>query len=188
MAEPSQTLDFPPRREPVVAAGPALKRRGLSLRAAEASDLPFLQALFASFRAEEMALVPWPEAAKTGFLQSQFRLQHTHITTHFAGGDFLVIERDGQPAGRLYLDWREREALIVDVGFMPEHRGAGLGEAIVRWVAGLARERSLERVSLHVNLNNPRARKLYEKLGFKAGVVEGQHLRMALPLKRSGQA
>jgi ribosomal protein S18 acetylase RimI-like enzyme len=186
MAEPSQTLDFPPRREPVAAAGPALKRRGLSLRAAGVSDLPFLQALFASFRAEEMAAVPWPDAVKAGFLQSQFRLQHAHFTTHFADGDFLMIERDGRPAGRLYLDWREREVLVVDIGFMPEHRGAGLGEAVLRWVAGLGRERGLERASLHVTLQNPRARKLYEKLGFKAGVVEGQHLRMALPLKRAG--
>ncbi|MBS0297071.1 MAG: GNAT family N-acetyltransferase [Proteobacteria bacterium] len=186
MVEPSQSLDFPPRRKPVAAAGPALARRGLSLRAAETADLPFLQALFASFRADEMAMVAWPDAAKAGFLQSQFRLQHTHFTTHFAGGDFMVIERDRRAAGRLYLDWREREVLVVDIGFMPEHRGAGLGEAVLKWLATMARERGLERVSLHVTLNNPRARKLYEKLGFKAGMVEGQHLRMALPLKRVG--
>lgn len=187
MAEPTETLHFPPRREPVAAAGPALKRRGLSLRPAEASDIPFLQALFASFRAEEMAQVPWPEAAKTGFLQSQFRLQHAHYTSHFTNADFLVIELGGRPAGRLYLDWREREVRIVDIGFMPEHRGEGLGELLLKWLAQLARQRGLERVSLHVMMSNPRARALYERLGYKAGMLEGQHLLMVLPLKAERQ-
>jgi ribosomal protein S18 acetylase RimI-like enzyme len=182
MAEPIETLAFPPRRAPLPALGPALTRRGLCLRAAEASDTPFLLALFSSFRAEEMAMVAWPDAAKAGFLESQFRLQHIHFTRAFEGGDFLVLELEGRPVGRLYLDWREREALIVDIGLMPEHRGTGLGGLLLKWIVEESRKRDLERVTLHVALTNPRARKLYEKLGFKGGMVEGYHLRMALPL------
>jgi hypothetical protein len=46
-----------------------------------------------SFRAEEFLLVPWPQAQKDAFLHQQFRLQHHHFVTHFAGADFWIVER-----------------------------------------------------------------------------------------------
>jgi hypothetical protein len=43
---------------------------GLSLRPSTEADQAFEQALFVSFRAEELALVPWPQAQKDAFCTS----------------------------------------------------------------------------------------------------------------------
>ena len=59
--------------------------------------------LYASTRTEELAPVPWPEEIKQAFLQAQFELQHAHYRKHYRHAESLVIERAGQPIGRLYL-------------------------------------------------------------------------------------
>jgi hypothetical protein len=46
----------------------ALAALGLSLRPLAEADRPFEQVLFVSFRAEEFASVPWPQAQKDAFL------------------------------------------------------------------------------------------------------------------------
>jgi hypothetical protein len=99
-----------PRREtarPDVSDGLAdgLAALRLSLRNAVDADWPFLQALFASFRAEEMAHIPWPQAQKDAFLAEQFRLQHHHFVTYFCAADFWIVERShrsgpSSPVGR----------------------------------------------------------------------------------------
>lgn len=128
--------------------------------------------------------MPWPEPAKAAFLRDQFELQHRHFTAHFPDADFLVVERDGRAAGRLYVDWRTPEALIIDVGILPEHRGSGLGRALLQWAERQAAARGCERLGLSVLMTNPRARKLYERLGFVGGLTSGPHLRMAKTLAR----
>jgi hypothetical protein len=85
-------------REPGTAATlnlAALAALGLSLRPSAGADQPFEQTLFVSFRAEEFALVPWPQAQKDAFLHQQFRLQHHHFVTHSGSS----INR-GRPAPR----------------------------------------------------------------------------------------
>jgi GNAT superfamily N-acetyltransferase len=137
---------------------------GLTFRPIADADLPFLSHLYASTRTEELAVTPWSEAQKAAFLQMQFEAQHTHYQTHYHGTDFLLIEREGAPIGRLYLARWEAEHRIVDIALLPEHRRKGLGEALLRdlldeaAVAGKA-------VSIHVEKFNP-AMSLYRRLGF----------------------
>jgi len=40
--------------------------------------LPFLAQLYASTRADELAVTGWTEAVKAAFLEQQFRAQHAH--------------------------------------------------------------------------------------------------------------
>lgn len=178
------TLAMPPRLAPFPAERPdrmqtpaSLAGRGFSLRAVNDRDLPWLRDLYASTRAEEMAPVPWPEIAKRSFLDQQFALQHQHYLAHFGDTDFLAIERDGRPVGRYYLQRVAPEHLIVDISLFPDQRGQGLGAALIGQsqteAAALGRG-----MRLHVNLANPGARRLYERLGFVAGAMEGHHLPM----------
>jgi ribosomal protein S18 acetylase RimI-like enzyme len=76
-----------------------------------------------------------------------------------------VIEVDGEPAGRLYVDTGPDETRIVDIALLPEFRGRGVGGGLVREIiaAGEARGAS---VTIHVEREN-RARSLYERLGFE---------------------
>ena len=143
----------------------ALAAGGIQLRPITAADEPFLCALYASTRTEELAPVPWSEEQKRAFLEMQFRAQSAHYATHYADADFLIIELDGQPIGRLYIARWPDQIRIVDISLVPEHRGRGVGSGLLRRILdeGASSNRS---VTIHVEEFNP-AMRLYERLGFR---------------------
>ncbi len=63
---------------------------------------------------------------------------------------------------------------IHDLAVIAECRGMGVGRALLEAVAQHARERGCVKVTLEVQENNTRARKLYESAGF-AQMVYGTH-------------
>ncbi len=142
----------------------------------------FLRDLFASFRAEELALAPWSDPQKKAFCDSQFDLQDRHFHAHFPDADFLIVERHGQPIGRLYLDRGTDGFLVVDIGFLVEARGMGLGRDLLRTIHAQARRAGASKVWLHVLIHNPRAMALYERLGFRRVILDGAHWRMEWPI------
>lgn len=147
--------------------------------------MPFLQNLFASFRADEMARVPWPQRQKDAFLGDQFRLQHRHFVTYFARADFWIVERGSpsgstSPVGRLYIDRSAARWRIIDIGLLPEIRGQGIGSALLQWTQACAVDAGAAGIDLHVLLVNEPAARLYRSLGFRAEAKpEGYHQRMA---------
>lgn len=158
-----------------MAAPPArcalLRAKGLSLRHAERSDLPFLRDLFAGFRAAELALVPWSASQKRAFIDDQFRLQHVHFTRHHAAADFWVVMQAlplalPRPIGRLYLDRSAQAWHIVDIGLLRDVQGRGLGSGLLTWIQGEAAAAGAS-LGLQVAANNPRARALYLRLDFR---------------------
>src|SRR4051812_4163731 len=102
------------------------------LRPIVAADTPFLSALYASTRAEEMAMVQWTEEQKRAFLEMQFRAQTMHYAQHYVGAEFLVIEENDAPIGRLYIHRQPHDIRIVDISLLPEHRGKGIGTQLLR--------------------------------------------------------
>jgi RimJ/RimL family protein N-acetyltransferase len=62
----------------------------------------------------------------------------------------------------------DRGGAVVGVYLRPEHRGRGIMEDVLDAVAGWLGARGLPRVRLNVHADNPRARRLYEKAGFRA--------------------
>jgi ribosomal protein S18 acetylase RimI-like enzyme len=176
-------LTVKPPFPPPAAAQPALSGQlamlGLSLRNADGADLPFLQGLFAGFRAEEMALLAWPQAQTDAFLADQFRLQHYHFVSYFSGADFWIVERSlppgpRAPVGRLYLDRSAPLWRIIDIGLLPEARGQGIGAALLTWAQACAVDAGATGIDLHVVATNSRAEQLYRSLGFRIeGDAEG---------------
>src|ERR1700709_669972 len=104
---------------------------GLAFPPVADDALPFLARLYASTRAEELAVTDWSDAQKAAFLQSQFDAQHAHYRKHYSRSDFFVIEHAGKAVGRLYLARWKAEHRIVDIALLPEHRGKGLGSALL---------------------------------------------------------
>ena len=127
-------------------------------------DLEFLQRLYASTRADEMAVVPWSDEEKRVFLDQQFHAQHTFYHQQFRDARFSLILQDEQPIGRLYLQHRKDEFRIIDISLMPEARGKGFGGGILQDILDEAQQHQLP-VRIHVEYNNP-AMHLYERLGF----------------------
>jgi GNAT superfamily N-acetyltransferase len=76
--------------------------------------------------------------------------------------------RDGSPAGivgAIHAD-DGRSTLLVGMWVAPEHRGIGVGDALVAWVLDEARRAGDARVGLWYTDGNEAARRLYERLGF----------------------
>lgn len=157
---------------------PGLAEAGLAVRAATDDDLPFLRALYAQSRAAELAAVPWPEQVRRAFCDSQFDLQHRHYVAHYIPAAFLLVLRQGEAVGRLYLHAAAREMRIIDVLLAAAVRGRGLGSALLRWVQAAAVCSGAEMLSLHVATDNPAACRLYRRLGFLESGAQGGHLRM----------
>jgi len=151
---------------------------GLRFRPITDADLPFLYEVYASTRTEELAPVAWSEAQKTAFLTMQFRAQHADYQQNYPGADrLLVVMPADQPAGRLYLERGKRAHVVIDIALLPEHRGQGLGAAIMRDLMDEA-ARAGKLLSIHVEKFNP-ALHLYRRLGFRTvedkGVYDLMH-------------
>ena len=137
----------------------------LGFRPIAESDKPFLRELYASTRADEMAVVPWSEAEKETFLTMQFEAQHTFYAEQFSDAEFSLVLDDGEPIGRLYVDRREDEHRLIDIALLSSHRGRGLGGSLMKDVLDEAASVG-KAVRIHVEQNNP-ARHLYDRLGFE---------------------
>lgn len=75
---------------------------------------------------------------------------------------------------------------VLGMGIVEEHRGKGIGEALMRAALAQARARGMTRVELTVRADNPRAITLYRRIGFvdegvkrKAIFVDGAYVDVA---------
>jgi GNAT superfamily N-acetyltransferase len=93
------------------------------------------------------------------------------------GGVLLVAWLDGQPVGDVYLDCEPAEEPEVRrhlpgvprLGHLEvpgPFQGRGIGTALVRAAEDTARRLGHERIALGVGLDNPKARRLYARLGY----------------------
>jgi GNAT superfamily N-acetyltransferase len=146
----------------------------VSYRAMAEADLPFIAALYASTRAEEVAATQWPEEMQQAFLAQQHQAQHHHYQAHYPKAEWLIVEAAGAPIGRLYLDERDDDLHLIDVSLVPERRGGGIGTAILEDLRDQARALG-KTITLYVEPPNP-ARRLYQRFGFtsegETGVYE----------------
>ena len=136
----------------------------IHLRPIEDADLPFLRAVYASTREEELQQTGWPEEQKADFLRMQFDAQHGHYQQHYPTARFDVVLAGDTPIGRLYVDRRDDDIRIVDIALLPAHRGRGIGSGLLDTILEEAAS-SGRTVSIHVERFNP-ALRLYERLGF----------------------
>jgi ribosomal protein S18 acetylase RimI-like enzyme len=154
---------------------------GLELRPATPADEAFLLAVYASTRAEELAAVAWDAATQHAFVRMQFAAQDSHHRQRFPHATFAVVTVDGMPAGRLSVDRGDTEIRIIDIALLPEHRGRGIGTALLLPILDEA-ERTEKTVSIHVERENP-ARRLYERLGFVQVADQGVYLLLVRQVK-----
>ncbi len=147
---------------------------GIYLRPVLPADEPFLRAVYAGTRAEELAMTPWTAEQKQAFLDMQFRAQDTDYRQNYPQAQYLVIERAGTPLGRLYVDRRPASIHILDIALLPEHRGSGVGTKLLREIQAEAAAAG-QPLTIHVEQFNP-ARRLYDRLGFQPIQEHGVYL------------
>jgi ribosomal protein S18 acetylase RimI-like enzyme len=151
----------------------------VELRTATGADRGFLVELYASTRADELAVVPWTDDEKAAFVAMQFEAQDVSYHRAYPDGRFLVVLGDDAPIGRLYLGRGAAEIRIVDITLLPAHRGAGIGSRLIDDVLAEADAAGLA-VRLHVEPWNP-ALRLYERRGFRVVEAGAVYLFMERP-------
>lgn len=148
----------------------------IDLQPVRDEDEPFLFELYASTRADEMALVAWDQSQQELFLRMQFNAQRSSYAAQFPNADYRIIVHDGKLAGRLIVDRSGEEILLLDIALLPEFRNTGIGSVLMKQIMDEA-ARAQKPVKLHVEQFN-RARRLYERLGFKVIGDSGIYLEM----------
>ena len=147
-------------------------------------DLEFLYKVYASSRAEEMAVTGWNEQQIEEFLRMQFDFQHKQYMQNYQTASFDIILYHQQPVGRLYLDRRQDDIRIVDIALLTEFRRQKIGSKIMEALLTEADEKNVT-LSLHVEHNNP-ALGLYHRLGFEKKGDTGVYFFMERPPAASG--
>jgi ribosomal protein S18 acetylase RimI-like enzyme len=151
----------------------------LRLRPVADADRAFLVELYGNTREEELDQIPWPDGARTAFVEQQFAAQDQHYRANYPGATLDVIEVDGQPAGRLYVHRGPSDIRIMDIALAPAFRGRGVGTGLLRTLMDEA-DASARKLSIHVEMNNP-ARSLYDRLGFLPAGEHGVYVLMERP-------
>ena len=137
----------------------------ITLRPATDADYDFMRRLYHATREEEMKHFPFSDTEKIIFLNQQFAAQYEHYKVHYPSCERNIVERDGQPIGRVWVDeWRD-QIRLVDIALMTSERGSGIGTQLIEGV--LARGAAAGKpVTIHVEGFNP-ALRLYQRLGFE---------------------
>jgi len=149
----------------------------VELRPVLAGDEAFLLDVFASTRELERAGAEWTEASWDAFLHSQLEAQRTHYEARFPGSVHQVILHDSVPVGRIWVYRGQDEIRLLDIAILPERRGRGIGSHLIRELQVEAQAAALP-LRHSVEIDNPRARQLYERLGFAPIQTRGIHTLM----------
>ena len=137
----------------------------MTLRAVDQADGDFLLAVYASTRADEMALVPWSAEQKDAFVKWQAELQRTEYESTYPGAEYDIILIDGQPAGRIWIARNQDEIRLLDIALLPEFQNRGAGSQLLRQLIDESRQTSTPlRHMVFVHNNN--AQRFYDRLGF----------------------
>jgi ribosomal protein S18 acetylase RimI-like enzyme len=150
-------------------------REAVELRPVGPADGELLFRIYASTRAQELAVLALDRAAEEAFLRVQLAAQSAAYERYTGRSNRLVVV-DGEPVGRLDVARGEREIVVLDISLLPEHRGRGIGTALLRDVLAEAAAAG-KRVRIHVERSNP-ALRLYRRLGFREVADLGMHLQL----------
>lgn len=131
----------------------------ISLRPVQPDDEDFLYQVYASTRAEELAVWGWNQIQQEVFLKMQFNAQRRAYEFQYPEAEHSIILSDEEMAGRIYVARTESEINLVDISLLPEHRNKGAGAFLIRdlQAQAAASNRSLR---LQVLKTNEAARRL----------------------------
>ena len=107
-----------------------------------------------------------------GYHESRFAFQQD------GKGSYLVAWQNGVPVGHLLIKWKgsgtQVGKYLPDVPELnaigvwpPENRSKGIGRQLINKAEAMVKDKGFRQVALAVEIDNPRAKALYEQLGYK---------------------
>ncbi len=135
-------------------------------------DSNFIYEVYASTRADELALIPWPEEQKDAFVRMQFNIREQQYHAEYPEALTELILYDNVPAGTMITLHTGDAILLVDIALLAHFRGMGIGATVLRDL-----QKENKKIVLHVLKGNP-AIHLYSRLGFVSVDEDSMYLRM----------
>jgi ribosomal protein S18 acetylase RimI-like enzyme len=145
----------------------------LAIRPATPDDEGALLGLAA--RMANFELPPWRSAAEITGADGQDMIDALRAGN--PDHEVLVAEQDGVAAGCLYLMvatdfFGRRHAHLSVIATSEAAEGSGVGRVLLTYAEDWARERGLPLLTLNVFAENLRARRFYERAGFRVELVK----------------
>jgi ribosomal protein S18 acetylase RimI-like enzyme len=104
-------------------------------------------------------------------MAQQYKTQHEVYFAVYPKAQYGVIQWTGRPVGRLYVDYRDDEVRVLDIAVLPDYRGHGIGEIVMK---GICIEAGMRRTPVRLHVHSlSRALSFYRTLGFQQIAVEG---------------
>ncbi|MDE3177647.1 MAG: N-acetyltransferase [Pseudomonadota bacterium] len=134
------------------------------LRDATSADAGFQRDLFHARHAAMLRAGGLPEAMIDNLASMQYRARTISYREKYPSARWSIIEAADGPIGEL-IACEQADALhIVDIALAPEWRGRGVGGALMRAI--VASRRGVGDVRALVALDNPRSRRMFDRVGF----------------------
>ncbi len=92
-----------------------------------ADDEPFLLRVYGGTRDDLGHLPGLADEQRTQLVEFQYRAQQAEYGRNYDPDGHRIIELDGEPIGRLWLDRRADEFEVVDMALLPDRRRGGIG-------------------------------------------------------------
>lgn len=138
----------------------------MELRQAQIGDQDFFTVLYDANRMD-LRLLPLPAEVLEALILSQQQGQAAAYRATYPRADYLVLENNGVPIGRVVLDRASDRIHLVDLALLPEWQGRGCATTLLRRLQSEAARQGLP-LTLKVQATNTRAIALYQRLGFVA--------------------
>lgn len=151
-----------------------------ALRPEVEADAAFRLALFRASRGPGWDSVALPAALLDQIMEQQFHAQTRGYRMAYPDARLEIVTVDEIPVGRLATDRRADALRLIDIALAPEHRGRGLGEAILRRLMDEAAALTVP-LTLQVAQDNLAAQRLYLRLGLMATSATETHLSLCWP-------
>lgn len=141
-------------------------RRRVRLRPVAEADDNFLYDLYATTRADELALTDWDANQRESFLRMQLAAQSASYHARFPESQHSIVMLDEIPVGRMWVGRTNEEFRLLDIALLPSHFNTGIGTLLV---GDLIAEAAMAGKPLRhsVMRSNDRALHFYQRLGFR---------------------
>ena len=91
---------------------------------------------------------------------------------------YLIAFVDSQPVGHLNILWQGRADAALNrhlkncpelnaIGVIPQYQSQGIGAKLINLAEQMVKSSGFDKVGLGVGIDNPRAKQLYERLGYR---------------------
>lgn len=90
--------------------------------------------------------------------------------------EFYVYKKGGVAVGYLSFWTLDDEIHIGNIAVLKEHRGKGIGKALLKFLLNLSKKRKIGKITLEVRAQNTVAINLYKSMGFvEEGIRKGYY-------------